>query len=137
MQLPTLNADGKGQILQYTIPWEYIALPSPMPFLRSYPMQRSTELRLRNVVEIVLPNEYELLAEPNTYSLNLEEGEGSVMINREKTLVDNQDNKHYIITNTLSLSQMEGSVSPEAYLKYADEILKLNGYSNTFILKKK
>ena len=137
MQLPTLNADGKSQILQYTIPGEYIALPSPMPFLRNYPMQRSTELRLRNVVEIVLPNEYELFAEPNTYSLNLEEGEGSVMINREKTLVDNQDNKHYIITNTLSLSQMEGSVSPEAYLNYADEILKLNGYSNTFILKKK
>lgn len=137
MPLPTLNTDSKDKFLQYTLPEAFTTLPSPKPFLRNYPMQRDTELLQRNVVEVILPENYEILAEPNTFSLNLGDGEGSVVVCREKQLVDNQNKKHFIITNTLSLSKMEDSVSPEAYLKYADEILKLNGYSNTFILKKK
>lgn len=137
MQLPTLKTTEDGQILQYTIPESYILFPSPLPFLRNYPMQRSSELMQRNVIEIIIPKDYELLAEPSTYMLNLGEGDGSVTVFRMILRVKYDDYIHYTITDTLSLSQMDESVSPEAYLKYADEILKLRGYNNTFILKRR
>lgn len=137
MQLPTLKTTEDGQTLQYTIPESYILFPSPLPFLRNYPMQRSSELMQRNVIEIIIPKDYELLAEPSTYMLNLGEGDGSVTVFRMILRVKYDDYIHYTITDTLSLSQMDESVSPEAYLKYADEILKLRGYNKTFILKRR
>jgi hypothetical protein len=138
MPLHTLNnSTDASQLLQYTLPSFCELLPAPLPYLRNYPMQRSAELSQNYKIEVRLAPEYEVISAPQPYSLTLDEGKGSAFISRVVSVEKMSSGATiYQLSATLKLTQMSGYVSPDNYLEYANGILSLRGYSNSFILRK-
>lgn len=137
MELPTMSRSEAGGVRQFTLPDFCDILPSPLPFLRNYPMQRSAKQSQTYRMEIILPPKSKVLSKPMPIDLKIGENGNNVMVKRT---VEERFNKetgryHYIIDCGVVLNQMDDILTPKEYLDYADAIFLSRGVSNSWVIE--
>ena len=137
MELPTISRSEAGGVRQFTLPDFCDILPSPLPFLRNYAMQRSAQQSQTYRMEIILPPKSKVLSKPMPIDLKIGDNGNNVMVKRT---VEERFNKetgryHYVIDCGVVLNQMDDIFTPKEYLDYADAIFLSRGVSNSWVIE--